>query len=173
MFDQQKAGLGVIFSRRKYAYLALGLFFLFFSVYAVLTDVVVLNPLYFDPSQPAWHSVPIISFNSSLQWWNAIPTVLLAALLSLGFSIAAFQLGELSALAPASQMGALGGLMGTLASACPVCQPIWLFWLGFGSASAFLADWSPYILLASLALLSFSVHSGLRLVAAGCPIKKA
>lgn len=173
MFDKQKAGLGMVFSRRKYAWLALALFFVFLSIYTLLTNVVLINTLYFNPNMPAWQEVPLVSFNPNLTVWNAAPTILLAALSAFGFSIAAFQLGELSAIAPASKTGAIGSLMGTLASACPICQPIWLVWLGMGSMSGFLADWGGYILAASLVILTFSVHQGLQAVATSCPMRKS
>jgi hypothetical protein len=172
MMKTWRAGLEIVFSRRKYAYLALALFFVFLSIYAVLTNVVVFNMLYFDSRLPAWHAIPPISFNPNLPWWGTAPTFLLAGLAALGFAIAIFQLRELTGRAPASKLGLAGSVMGALASACPVCQPIWLFWLGFGSASAFLADWSIYIFAASLLLLAFSVHQGLQAVVAGCPVRK-
>jgi hypothetical protein len=163
-----KAGLETVFSRRRYAYLALALFFVFLFLYAVLTNVVVLNLLYFDSNMPAWRAVPPVSLNPNLQWWDALPTVLLAGLAALGFSIAAFQLREMSGLRAGGGAGMAGSFLGLFATACPICQPLWLFWLGLGGVSAFLADWSIYIFAASLALLAFSVHKGLQAVTAGC-----
>ncbi len=165
-------GLETVFSNGKYAWLALALFFVFLALYAVLNDVVVFNPFYAGLPAPDGHALPPVSFNSSLSWWDAVPTVLLAGLAALGFSIAAFQMAELSRIAPASKLGAAGGFMGAFASACPICQPVWLLWLGFGSVSAFLADWSIYIFAASLLLLAFSIHASLQAVVSGCPMRK-
>jgi len=57
-----------------------------------------------------------------------------------------------------NKTGFAGALVGLFTSTCSVCQPIWLFWLGFGSASAFLADISFYIGTASIMLLGFSLY---------------
>ncbi len=58
--------------------------------------------------------------------------------------------------------GFLGGLAAMFTSACPVCQPIWLIWLGFGSASAFLAEIGTYVGLISIILLLISLHYSLK-----------
>ena len=67
-------------------------------------------------------------------------------------------------------------LAGTVAAlfttTCPVCQPIWLVWLGFGSASAFLADISIYIALVSISLLFISLHYSLKSVSTICEVNK-
>ncbi|MFH1750202.1 MAG: hypothetical protein ABH863_00835 [Candidatus Micrarchaeota archaeon] len=53
--------------------------------------------------------------------------------------------------------GLLGGILGFSASACSFCAPIWVYALGLGGALGFLSDWSPAIILLSMALLLFSI----------------
>lgn len=65
----------------------------------------------------------------------------------------------------------LGGFIAFFASTCPVCQPIWLIWLGFGSVSAFLSGIGLYIGLLSIILLTISLYYSLKSVSS-CPIKK-
>jgi hypothetical protein len=71
--------------------------------------------------------------------------------------------------------GSAGGLFGTagalFTSACPFCQPIWLVWLGFGSATAFLAQYGALIGIGSIALLGISLHYGLKSASGTCEVK--
>lgn len=54
-----------------------------------------------------------------------------------------------------------GTIVALFTSACPVCQPYWLFFLGAGTATAFLADISPYLGIIAIALLSYSLNKAL------------
>ncbi|MEW6721757.1 MAG: hypothetical protein AB1324_00690 [Candidatus Micrarchaeota archaeon] len=63
---------------------------------------------------------------------------------------------------------ALGTAAALFTSACPICQPIWLVWLGLGSATAFLAEYGIYIGLLSVAMLALSLRSALR---TSCEVK--
>ena len=65
---------------------------------------------------------------------------------------------------------ALGTVAALFTTTCPVCQPIWLVWLGFGSVSAFLADVSIYVALLSLSLLFVSLHYSLRSISNVCEV---
>ena len=56
----------------------------------------------------------------------------------------------------------LGTIAALFTTTCPICQPIWLVWLGFGSASAFLADISIYVALLSISLLIVSLYFSLK-----------
>ncbi len=58
----------------------------------------------------------------------------------------------------AGKSSAIGAIAGFFTTACPVCQPAWLIWLGAGSAAGFLADISIYLGIASAALLAVSLH---------------
>lgn len=65
-----------------------------------------------------------------------------------------------------------GGFAALFTTACPVCQPVWLVWLGFGSATAFMADVSVYIWAASAVLLSVSLYYSLGKHNNTCEVKK-
>ncbi len=161
MFDVWKTwkrGAGLAFSKPRYLALAAGLFIFFIPLYLLLTNVVLIDTLSLNPNL------------TPVDGWSAI---LLAGLAALGFTLAAFQWRELSGLSHASAGSVgIGGFLGTLATACQICQPIWLFWLGLGSATAFVAEWSPYILPLSILLLLFSIHLGLGAIASGCPVRR-
>jgi len=64
-------------------------------------------------------------------------------------------------------VGIFGGVAGMFTSTCAVCQPVWLIWIGFGSASAFLAEISYYIGAVSIVLLAFGLNGQLK-AAEGC-----
>lgn len=158
------SALAQVFSRPKYVLLFVLLVLLLSPIYAVLTDVVILSPL---------------SLNPNLRLPEAVLIALVALLASAGFTIAAYQLSELRSVSKKSVgsgvlgAGAGGSALAAFASACTICQPVWLVWLGLGSASAFLIDYGLYIALASIALLLFSIQSGLRAISLGCGLKKA
>jgi hypothetical protein len=137
-----------------------------FPAYAVLTDIFILQP---------------ISSNPNLKPFEASLILLAAFFASLGFTIASFQIYELKILSKKEAGGMLGSsagagiggsLLGIFASACTICQPVWLAWLGLGAASAFLVGYSIYIILASLAVLLFSIHLGLKAVVQGCAVRR-
>ena len=65
----------------------------------------------------------------------------------------------------------LGTLTALFTTTCPVCQPIWLVWLGFGSASAFLPNISIYVALLSISLLLVSLHYSLKSMSSVCEVK--
>ncbi len=65
---------------------------------------------------------------------------------------------------------AAGGGAALLASACPYCQPVWLVWLGLGSATAFLSAIGAYLGLLSLAMLLVSIHYSLKSAKAVCEV---
>ncbi|MBI5046258.1 hypothetical protein HZC07_00815 [Candidatus Micrarchaeota archaeon] len=61
-----------------------------------------------------------------------------------------------------SGLPVVGSVVAFFGSACPICQPIWLVWLGLGSGTAFLAQYGIYISLLSIGLLIFSLRSSLQ-----------
>ncbi len=65
---------------------------------------------------------------------------------------------------------AAGSAAALFASACPVCQPVWLIWLGLGSATAFLSDISLYIGAFSLLMLLVSIRQSLRSSSNTCEV---
>jgi hypothetical protein len=67
--------------------------------------------------------------------------------------------------------GPAGALVAFFTTACPVCQPVWLVWLGLGSATAFLAEFGRYISIMSIALLGVSLHYSLKSASGVCEVK--
>lgn len=92
----------------------------------------------------------------------------ISVLIALNLSVLLHNL-ELSA--PVNGGGALGAFAALFTSACPVCQPIWLVWLGFGSATAFLAEFGRYISVLSIAMLAVSLHHSLKAASGTCEVK--
>ena len=157
-----KEGLALVAANQKYAALFVVLVLALTPAYAVLTDIIILSPL---------------AFNPNLRLLETSLVICVSVLAALGFTIAAFQIFELHAISEKSVGGSVlgagagGTVLATFASACTVCQPIWLFWLGLGSATAFLADYGMYILLASMAILLYSIDAGLAAITRGCAVK--
>jgi hypothetical protein len=120
--------------------------------------------------------LPQFSPNPNILPVEAGLVLLVAILASLGFTLGAFQVFELRTASRKSIGGSIigagagGTVLAAFASACSVCQPVWLFWLGLGSATAFLADYGLYVLLASLAILVYSLNAGLTAIVCGCPV---
>ncbi len=65
---------------------------------------------------------------------------------------------------------AIGALAALFTSACPVCQPVWLVWLGLGTATAFLSDIGLYFGLLSLGMLVISIHYSLKSAETVCEV---
>jgi len=160
--ENWKEGLALVFASGRYAALFLALVLVLLPAYAILTDIVDLSPL---------------SLNPGIRPLETALVLCVALFASLGFTIAAFQIFELHAVSKKSVGGSVlgagagGTALATFASACTVCQPIWLFWLGLGSATAFLSDYGIYILVASLAILLYSINAGLAAITNGCAVK--
>lgn len=150
-------GFRLVFSQRKYVLLFALLILLLVPLYAVFTDIFVLYTM---------------SFNPTLRLPEALFIVFAAILAALGFAIAAYQAFEQHALTHLSKAGVGGGVIGIFASACAVCQPAWLVWLGLGSVTAFLVDYSIYIVIVSIAVMLYSIHSAFKSVVKGCKIPK-
>ena len=113
-------------------------------VLAITSNVIILNPP---------------GLNPIMELPKAALVGIIALLLSLNLAmISCNSTGTQSTKAT----GIMGGATAMLTSTCSVCQPVWLFWFGMGSASAFLADASVYIALASIVLLSFSLNKSIK-----------
>ena len=156
-----KEGLALLFSRRKYAALFVLLFAILLPAYAVLTNILITNPLSLNPTIKPLETMLILT---------------ISVLAALGFTLGVFEL-ELHAVSRKSVGGSVlgagagGSALAVFASACTVCQPVWLFWFGLGSVTAFLADYGIYILAASLAILLYSINAGLRAIVRGCAVR--
>jgi len=164
--ERWQDGAQLVFSEPKYRLLAAIFFLILLPIYAVLTDIIILSPL---------------SINPNLKPLEASLILIASFFASLGFTLATFQIYEFKVLSKKEAGGMLGSsagaglggsLLGIFTSACTICQPVWLVWLGLGSVSFFLTDYSIYIVLASLAVLIYSVHSGLCFVAEGCSVRR-
>ncbi len=118
------------------------LFVILFGIYAVFTDIVVVFP---GP----------IGLNPDLNWINVALIFFITLTASLSLVITFFYPGITITQTP--KKGLFGGILGIFATACPICQPIWLVWLGLGSASVVLIDYSTPIALVSLALVLYSL----------------
>ncbi|MBI5223917.1 hypothetical protein HY990_05865 [Candidatus Micrarchaeota archaeon] len=66
---------------------------------------------------------------------------------------------------------ALGVIGAFFTTACPICQPIWLVWLGLGSVTAFLADISIYVGIFSVVLLLISIVYSFKSASSVCEVK--
>ncbi|MEW6036615.1 MAG: hypothetical protein AB1529_08450 [Candidatus Micrarchaeota archaeon] len=124
--------------------------------------------------------LPLLSVSSStiIPWTLELnPTAeapkiaIMGAVASLMALNGAVLLHNYEAMKAAGGTTALGTLAALFTSACPVCQPIWLVWLGLGSATAFLADIGLYMGLLSLGLLVFSLHNSLKAASGTCEVR--
>lgn len=157
MHTAWRTALSIVFSKRKYLWLFALLLLIFLPVYAILTGVYVLS---------------YMGFNVNLKFFEAALVPFVAFLAALGFTIAAFQFKELPSQSHWPKAGLIGSVLGTFSSACAICQPIWLVWLGLGSVAVILADYSAHILIASILLLLYAIHAGLESVAECCAAPK-
>ena len=145
--------LGSIMARRRYA-LAFGICLLIIApVLSVTSNIVV-------PSVP--------DINPGAEPLDIVLVGLIAALISLN---AAVLIHNLDARAEGGKTGVVGTIAAFFTTACPVCQPIWLVWLGLGSATAFLAEYGRYVSLASIGLLGISLHYSLKSASGTCEVK--
>jgi hypothetical protein len=126
----------------------------FGALLAITADIVVLPGLYFNPGiEPLQLGivallVPMMALNGTVAFHNIEARIV---------------------------AGSAGGFIGTagalFTSACPFCQPIWLVWLGFGSATAFLAQYGALIGIGSIALLLVSLHYCIKSASGTCEVK--
>ncbi|MBI4044735.1 MAG: hypothetical protein HY392_03425 [Candidatus Diapherotrites archaeon] len=132
-----------------YALGFLALTIILVPLYVILTGMLLLNPI--EP-------------NPKIEPINAFLIILIAVLSGLVIVVTLFKLKQNIAGKQSGKTGAVGSFLGLFATACPVCQPIWLIWLGLGSATAFLADYSTLIALAGTLLLLYSLHAAAQAV---------
>lgn len=144
---------------RNYKLLFAGVFILLLGVYAVLTDIVVLSEG--------------VALNPNLKLLEASLVLAIALLSSLTLTLVAYRSRMLGA--RIEKRNFFGSAVGVFATACPVCQPIWLVWLGLGSQALFLIEISTYVALASITLLLVSLHFAAQNIAnktCGVPLDK-
>lgn len=149
------SSLSIVFSGAKYKFLFAALLVLLTFAYFTATNVFVFGTL---------------SLNPLLKLPDATLIFLIALFSSLGFTVFAYKFSQSAQLSHAKETAGASAL-GIFASACPVCQPACLAWLGFGSVSIFLTEYSTYIALASVLLLLYANYSSLCTLGC-CPMKK-
>lgn len=133
-----------ILSKGKYARIFCLLFILFGLVFAISADIIIFPTFELNPiAEP----VKIVAIAS------------IVFLATLNFTVI---LHNYDSKKKSNKSNSLFGVITALfTTACPVCQPVWLFWIGFGSATAFLADISIYIATLSIVLLLISLRYAL------------
>jgi hypothetical protein len=154
-----KAHGGIIkkmLSAPKYLAAFVLLFICLEAVYAVATDMLL----------PDWKINPLLKVH------EAILISAIAALAALSLLLIAYG-RECANYAKNASIAGVGGLLGLFATACPVCQPAWLLWLGLGGATVFLVQASLFIELISIALLLVSIYYTLEAIRnPKCKIRK-
>lgn len=134
-----------ILSNRSMLVCFIVLFLIVTLLYFVLTGILLVNP---------------IEVNSSLSGLNVGLTISISGLTTLIIVITWNRMRTTSRVnSPKSSI--VGSAAGLFASSCPVCQPIWLLWLGLGPASAFLIEYNTIIAVFGIGILFFSLHRAL------------
>ena len=147
-------GLEQVLSKERYRNALLLILGLAGALLAITADIIVL---------------PGLEVNPGVEPLQLAIVAVLAPMMALNGAVAIHNLERNVGTAGA------GGLAGTLGafftSACPFCQPIWLVWLGLGSATAFLAQFGAIIGIVSISLLGISLHYGLKSASGVCEVK--
>ncbi len=147
--------LGKIFVHIRYRITLFLLLALLGSIFAITSNIVVPSTLQLNPS-----AEPI----------KIIMMLMIVILMSINLTVL-FHNYEMRK-GTVKQSTILGTLGAPFTTACPICQPIWLVWLGFGSFTAFLSDISIYIGILSFGLLLLSLHNLLKAASSTCEVKK-
>lgn len=122
-------------------------------IYATLTSIVYWTPFFgINPSAEAAMTLPILTIVG-----------LTSILLTIGWSERSETQKKANEIRGqnSSPVGLLGSVFAFFATGCPICQPIWLVWLGLGQASLFLIDLSIWISGLSILLLIYAMHQKL------------
>ncbi len=149
--DYTKA-VGDVLRQARYRVLFVILLVILAPIFAVTSDIIVPSTLELNPIAD-----PV----------KIVLMVLIVTLMALNGAVLFHNYEARKNVGKTTVLGTVGALFTTT---CPVCQPIWLVWLGFGSASAFLADISIYVALLSLSLLFVSLHYSLKSVYNTCEV---
>lgn len=134
----------MVLSQPRYLGIGIILSILFLALYTILTDIVIFGTFEMNPLAKPLDMVLIL---------------IMALLAALAFTLGIFQWKQARTdHSSIPKAGLAGGFLGFFATACPICQPIWLVWLGFGSVFVFLTEISLFVELASIALLLIAIH---------------
>ena len=121
---QDLKGIGQALASREQKLLFAGAFAAIWALYAVFTDIVVLQEL---------------DFNPNLKLLDAAAITLIALLTSLLVTAMVYTAKNGLGVKVKSKNGILGSVVALFCTACPVCQPIWLVWLGLAVIVAAIA----------------------------------
>ena len=111
-----------------------------------------------------------MEFNQTSQPLNVAIVIAIAFLLALNLTI--FIRNYEAKKQESNKTTFVGALAGLFMTSCPICQPIWLVWIGLGGSTAFLADISIYFGIASVLFLLIGLHYSLKSVDANCEVPK-
>ncbi|MBI3588575.1 hypothetical protein HY995_02350 [Candidatus Micrarchaeota archaeon] len=134
--------LHTILGRPHYALLFAALSTIVILAYWMLTGILVPSTLAFNPLLKPLDSTLITA---------------IAALTALMLTVTAFRFRQHDTRNLRKRTLA-GSALGLFTTACPVCQPIWLVWLGLGASTLFLVELSAYLEVASVIAILFSLH---------------
>ncbi|MBI5176527.1 hypothetical protein HY995_00400 [Candidatus Micrarchaeota archaeon] len=148
---------GVLSSQKYLAGFLVG-FAIVLLFYAVFNDILVINPPF--------------SINPDVSLTSASLVLIISFLTSLLLVVFIHNAKRQISLKSSNKAGLSGSLLAAFGTACPVCQPIWLVWLGLASPALALVKFALAIQLASIVILIVSLHFSLREVSLKtCPIK--
>ena len=111
-----------------------------------------------------------MEFNQTAQPLNITIVIAIAFLLALNLTI--FIRNYEAKNNESNKITFAGGLAGLFMTSCPICQPVWLVWIGLGGSTAFLADISIYFGIASVLFLLVGLHYSLKSVDATCEVPR-
>ncbi|MDO8553382.1 MAG: hypothetical protein Q7S22_01130 [Candidatus Micrarchaeota archaeon] len=110
-----------------------------------------------------------LSITPTLELSRLIMVIIIAILMSLNITVVMYNYKQGKKTDKKTTLA--GTLSALFTTACPICQPVWLFWIGLGSASAFLSEITIYFGLASILLLLVSLHFSLKGVSGKCELR--
>lgn len=147
--------LGSIFAQSRYRIVLLICLALLGPIFAITSDIIVINTL---------------QINSIAEPMKVLIMSLVVILMSINVTVL-FHNYEIRK-STGNKITLLGIVAALFTTACPICQPIWLVWFGFGSFTAFLSDISAYVGIFSLGLLLLSLHNLLKSASSTCEVKR-
>lgn len=146
--------LGEVFLQNRYRLIFLVLVLVLAPIFAITSDIIVTQTLTLNPTAEPIQIALVLG---------------IVALMAINGAVT-FHNYE-ARKATSKSITLIGTITALFTSSCPFCQPIWLVWLGFGSATAFLANISLYLGVLSFAFLLISLHYSLKSVSNKCEVK--
>ncbi len=109
-----------------------------------------------------------LSINPTLELPRLAMVIVIAILMSINIAVAVYNYKQGKKIGKKTTVA--GAISALFTTACPICQPVWLFWIGLGSASAFLSEITIYFGIASILILLISLHFSLKGVYGKCEV---